>query len=146
MPWQYCSDPFSPQDGMMVPVSGHWSRRSLRATLSKVGLPRIVCSDIREKPISSPPQAAKMTSKPMKTMTSMFGMLAVVLLGSREPSSWSCRQRNQRPQWQKAGRLERVEVVCRQSRPAGSRRTTIRALPLRWMLDREDRRLNEIEL
>lgn len=45
-------------------------------TFSVVGVFRIDCSDMREKPSSSPPHPAKRKSSPTKTIMSLVGMVA----------------------------------------------------------------------
>jgi hypothetical protein len=74
----------------IVPVKGHWSRRRFCATVLTVGLARIVSSDIREKPSSRPPQAAKRTSMPTNTIMSLVGMLA---------RGWRSSLRRARKEW-----------------------------------------------
>ena len=46
-------------------------------TLFTVGVFRIDCSEIKEKPSNSPPHPAKRKSMPTKTIISLVGMLAV---------------------------------------------------------------------
>lgn len=48
-------------------------------TLFTVGVSRIDCSEIREKPSSSPPHPAKRKSIPTKTIINLVGILAVLV-------------------------------------------------------------------
>ena len=48
-------------------------------TLSTVGLARIDCSDIREKPSNNPPHPAKRKSMATKDIISLVGILAVLV-------------------------------------------------------------------
>jgi len=48
-------------------------------TLSTVGLARIDCSDMREKPSSNPPHPAKRKSMATKDSISLVGILAVLV-------------------------------------------------------------------
>jgi hypothetical protein len=63
---------------LIVPVSGHWPSSRFSVTLSTLGDSRIRCSDIREKPSSSPPHPAKMKSSPTNIIISLVGMAAEV--------------------------------------------------------------------
>jgi hypothetical protein len=51
-------------------------------TLSTVGLARIDCSEMREKPSKSPPHPAKRKSIPTKTIINLVGILAVLVRGN----------------------------------------------------------------
>jgi hypothetical protein len=62
---------------VVVPVNGHCPSNKFCVTLSTLGVLRIDCSDMREKPSSSPPHPAKRKSKPTKTIISLVGMVAV---------------------------------------------------------------------
>jgi hypothetical protein len=53
-------------------------------TLSMVGVACKTCSDMREKPSSSPPQPAKRRSTPIKTIINLVGMMAVDERKARE--------------------------------------------------------------
>lgn len=60
----------------VVPVKGHWPSSRFGVTLSTVGVLRIDCSDIKEKPSKSPPHPAKRKSMPTKTIINLVGILA----------------------------------------------------------------------
>lgn len=111
--------------------------------MSSVGVALILCSDIIEKPISSPPQAAKMKSKPTNIIISLVGILAVVSLRSGLDYRGLAVIYRIKGHWQnESKRLDqepwkRMDVVCRQSRPASSRRGTINAWQRRLIVDTE---------
>lgn len=62
----------------VVPVKGHCPSSKFCVTLSTVGVFRIDCSDMREKPSSSPPHPTKTKSMATNTIISLVGMLAVL--------------------------------------------------------------------
>jgi hypothetical protein len=66
----------------VVPVKGHWPSSRFCVTLSTVGVARIDCSDMREKPSNSPPHPAKSRSMPTKAIINLVGMLAVLRLAA----------------------------------------------------------------
>jgi hypothetical protein len=65
----------------VVPVNGHWLSKRFCVTLETVGVACMRCSDVREKPRSSPPHPAKRRSTPIKTIINLVGMIAA---GRRE--------------------------------------------------------------
>jgi len=67
------------QHEAVVPVNGHCPSNKFCVTLFTVGVLRIDCSDMREKPSSSPPHPAKRKSKPTKTIISLVGMVVVLV-------------------------------------------------------------------
>lgn len=69
---QWCS-----LGAVIVPVKGHCPSSKFLVTLSTVGLARIDCSEMREKPSNNPPQPAKSKSMPTNVIISLVGILAV---------------------------------------------------------------------
>lgn len=110
--------------------------------MSRVGLSDMVFSEMTEKPISSPPQPAKMTSKATNIIMSLVGILAVSLLRSRvgcrglgvSGNNGHWRDESKR----KEGNQNEWKVECRQSRPACSRRTTLDA----WESEKKRKKLD----
>jgi hypothetical protein len=66
------------QQEAVVPVNGHCPSNKFCVTLSTVGVFRIDCSEMSEKPNSSPPHPAKRRSMPTKTIMSLVGIVAVL--------------------------------------------------------------------
>lgn len=89
IPTRHRSEPVStvlpfPGSELVIPVSGHWPSSRFCMTLSTVGVSRMRCSEVSEKPNSSPPHPAKTKSSPTKIIINLVGILAV---GLRENDS-----------------------------------------------------------